>query len=174
MGACPPDAGYRASVAAAYILDMARQRRKAWIQAAAVVGSSALLHCSNASTTTCYPDNDGVNNVVATLELTVDDTGFSKTILSTQNDSPVTLTLVNTGTKPHGFEVGCTTTSAPAGCATKVCFPDGSTIAPIAPGTRKTISFQTPTPDGIIYPFKSNGPDDSNVTDLNDGQWSLM
>jgi len=115
-----------------------------------------------------------VTDVVATLDLTVDDTGFSKAVVSTQNDSPVTLTLTNTGTKPHGFQVGCTTTTAPAGCLTKVCFPNDSTIAPIAPGTSKTITFETPTPDGILYPFRSNGPDDSKVTGLNDGQWSLM
>jgi hypothetical protein len=122
----------------------------------------------------CYPDNDGINNVVATIDLTVDDTGFSKTVVSTQNDSPVTLTLTNKGTKPHGFELGCQTTTAPAGCATRACFPDDSTIAPLAPGASKTITFQTPTPDGIIYPFRSSEPADSNVKALNDGQWSLM
>jgi hypothetical protein len=142
--------------------------------------AAALTHCSSSSAASmdtdagCYPDNDGINNVVATIDLTVDDTGFSRSPISTQNDSPVTLTLTNKGTKPHGFEVGCTTTTAPAGCATRVCFPDDSTIAPLAPGESKTITFETPTPDGIIYPFKSSEPADSDVKALNDGQWSLM
>jgi hypothetical protein len=152
-----------------------------------VLASLALLHCSSSSSPEsgltfdagadaayCYPDNDGVNNMVATVDVTVDDTGFSKTVISTQNDSPVTLTVTNKGTKPHGFAVGCTTTTAPAGCATHVCFPDDSTIAPLEPGKSKTITFQTPTPDGIIYPFNSNEPDDSDVKALNNGQWSLM
>src|ERR1700733_6118697 len=61
----------------------------------------------------CFPDNDGINGGSYTFDLMVDDTGFSKTILATQNDAQATLTLTNTGTKPHGFQVECTST-APA------------------------------------------------------------
>ncbi len=116
------------------------------------------------------------------VDLVVDDAGFfasgpdagMKEILSTQNDAVVMLTLTNLGTKPHGFKVGCTQTSAPPGCSTTVCFPADSTIAPLAPGESKTITFDTPTPDGIIYPFSSNEPADRSVPALNDGQWSVM
>jgi hypothetical protein len=127
----------------------------------------------------CFPDNDGINGGEYTFDLMVDDTGFSKTILATQNDAQATVTLTNTGTKPHGFEVGCTNTAAsypnsPAGCPTIACFPANATIAPLAPGASQTITFDTPTPDGLIYPFKSSEPDDSTVSGLNDGQWTLM
>jgi hypothetical protein len=130
----------------------------------------------------CYPDNDGINGGAYTFDLVVNDTGFfatgpdagTKELLSTQNDAQVTLTLTNNGTKPHGFKVGCTTATAPAGCSTTVCFPANAAIAPLAPGESKTITFDTPTPDGIIYPFTSNEPADSTVDALNDGQWSLM
>jgi len=127
----------------------------------------------------CFPDNDGINGGQYTFDLTVDDTGFSKTILATQNDAQATLTLMNTGTKPHGFEMECTSVTPsypnePAGCPTSACFPANSTIAPLAPGASQTITFDTPTPDGLIYPFKSSDPDDSAVPGLNDGQWTLM
>ncbi len=47
-------------------------------------------------------------------------------------------------------------------------------IAPIDPGKSKTIVFDTPTPDGLLYPFKSSEPGDGKVSELNDGQWSVM
>ena len=127
----------------------------------------------------CFPDNDGLNGGDYTFDLTVDDTGFSKTILASQNNSQATLTLTNAGTKPHGFAVGCTSTAstypnAPAGCPTTACFPANATIAPLTPGQSQTITFDTPTPDGLLYPFTSNEPNDSAVPGLNAGQWSLM
>ncbi len=147
----------------------------------------ALFGCSSTSSggggsggdSTCFPDNDGINGGSYTFDLTVDDTGFSKTIISTQNDSQATVTLKNTGTKPHGFAVGCTSAAPsypdePPGCPTTVCFPTEAAIAPLAPGASATITFDTPTPDNLIYPFTSNEPDDSAVPGLNDGQWTLM
>jgi len=130
----------------------------------------------------CYPDNDGITGGTYTIDLVVNDTGFfaggpdagTKELLSTQNNAQVTLKLTNNGTRPHGFKVGCTQATAPAGCPTTVCFPENSFIAPIAPGTTTTITFDTPTPDGIIYPFTSDEPADSSVAALNAGQWSLM
>jgi hypothetical protein len=127
----------------------------------------------------CFPDNDGINGGSYTIDLTVDDTGFSAAILATQNDARVTLTLTNMGTTPHGFEVECTSVTpayptVPPGCPTTVCFPANSTIAPLAPGASMTTTFDTPTPDGLIYPFKSSEPSDSTVPGLNNGQWSLM
>ena len=166
----------------------------------------ALAHCSSASSGgnsssgddggECYPDNDGVNNVPQTIDLVVDDTGFyagspdsgadtdagMKTVITTQNSSTVTFTLTNRGTKEHGFEVECTSVlpaypSLPQGCSSTACFPSSSTIAPLAPGASKTVTFITPAPDNLNYPFKSNAPGDANVPALNgsDGTaWSLM
>ncbi len=157
-----------------------------------------LLHCSSASSSggasgdggACFPDNDGINGGSYTIELVVDDSGFfrdqvdagMKNVIATHNDALVTLTLKNMGTKPHGFEVGCANASSaypdlPAGCSATVCFPSNSTVAPIAAGASKTITFDTPTPDGLLYPFKSSEPADSTVPGLNgaDGSaWSLM
>ena len=147
----------------------------------------ALAACSSASSSggagadggACFPDGDGINGGAYTFDLTVDDTGFSKAILATQNDAQVTLTLKNTGTRPHGFEVGCTSVlpaypDLPAGCKTTACFPAGATIAPLAPGASATVTFDTPTPDNLIYPFKSSEPADSAVPGLSSGQWTLM
>lgn len=155
------------------------------LPAALLVVGAALVHCSSSSGNAggdagaCFSDSDGINGGTYTFDLTVDDTGFSKTILATQNDSQVTITLKNTGTKPHGFEVGCTSVATaypdlPAGCPAKACFPASSTIAPIAPGATATITFDTPTPDSLIYPFGSSEPGDGAVPGLNSGQWTLM
>jgi hypothetical protein len=127
----------------------------------------------------CFPDNDGINGGSYTFVLTVDDTGFSKMVLNTQNDAQATVTLTNNGTQPHGFVVGCTSaTSAypdlPAGCASTVCFPASASITGLAPGATMTITFDTPSPDNLIYPFTSGEPGDSAVPGLNDGQWTLM
>jgi hypothetical protein len=147
----------------------------------------AALDCSTASPSTdigdahddgsgCFADNDGINGGTYTFDLTVDDTGFSKAILATQNDAQVTLTLHNTGTTPHGFQVECADVALAyptlvSGCPTTACFSADSLIPPLAPGTSATIAFETPTPDGIIYPFRSSNPDDGVVPGLNDGQW---
>jgi hypothetical protein len=135
----------------------------------------------------CYPDNDGINGGSYTIELAVDDTGFTaaevdagaKDIISTQNDAQVTFTLTNNGTKPHGFEVEPTSVcpaypTLPAGCPSEAGFPANSTIPTLAPGASITITFDTPTPDGLIYPFRSPVPADASVPGLNAGQWSLM
>ena len=110
---------------------------------------------------TCTPDDtDGVAGGNTTFALTVDDTSFKPTILKTQNVSNVTLTLTNAGTKPHGFTVDCIATPNSSGCPTQSCFPDGSMIAPIAPGATATVTFVTPNPEGI-YAFHSNAPGDT-------------
>jgi len=146
---------------------------------AAAAGSAASSTSDNDAAAACYPDNDGINGGEYTFVLTVDDTGFSKTILTTQNDAVATVMLTNMGTTPHGFMVGCTSVlpaypDLPAGCPTVACFPSGATIPPLAPGASQTITFDTPTPDGHIYPFKSTEPADSTVPGLNNGQWVLM
>jgi hypothetical protein len=193
--------------------------RASTISIFALVGI-ALSHCGSSSPSpgssasgdggnTCYPDNDGINNVPQTVDLVVNDTGFyagspdsgadidagMKTVITTQNSSLIIFTLTNTGTVPHGFTVECTSVlpaypDLPAGCSSMACFPSISTdagpecqqsaglcISPIAPGTSTTVTFDTPAPDNLLYPFKSNAPGDANNPALNgsDGTaWSLM
>jgi hypothetical protein len=151
--------------------------------------SVPLVHCSSASSPgsdadggECYPDNDGVNDMAQNVELTVDDKEFSRIAITTQNASPITFTLKNKGTKPHGFVVESTSVlpgypNLPAGCATTASFPPDSTITALAPGKSKTITFMTPTPDNITFPFKSNEADDSKLPGLNGSDkngWTLM
>lgn len=138
------------------------------------------LACTSSTTGGgCFPDNDGLTGGSYTFVLTVDDAGFSKNLLASQNDAQATVTLTNNGTTPHGFAVGCVGVTSsypnlPAGCPSTVCFPAAAAIAPLAPGASATITFDTPAPDGLIYPFTSNEPNDSAVPGLNNGQWSLM
>jgi hypothetical protein len=145
------------------------------------------VDASTAEFNKCFPDHDGITGGNYTFDVTVDDTGFSKTIISTQNDAAVSFTLTNKGTKPHGFEVNCISvfsgnppayTSVPKGCPTVACFPSNSTIAPLQPGESKTITFDTPTPDGLLYPFRSSEPADWTVPGLNGCdsslQWNMM
>jgi hypothetical protein len=189
---------------------MSRARSPIARGAALVLLGAALLHCSGSSAPAmgtdagadafflfhheptsidaspaeldrCFPDHDGINGGSYTFVATVDDTGFSKTIFATQNDATATLTLKNTGTKPHGFAIECTSVlpayaTVPAGCPTLACFPSNAFIAPLAPGESKTITFATPTPDGLLYPVRSSEPDDATVPGLNGAmtQWSLM
>jgi hypothetical protein len=138
------------------------------------------IDASVATVNACFPDHDGINGGDYTFDVTVDDSGFSKTVFSCQNDARVTLTLKNTGTKPHGFEIECTSVTpayptVPKGCPTVACF-DGALIAPLAPGASKTIVFDTPTPDNLLYPVRSSAADDCSVPGLNGAgsQWSLM
>jgi hypothetical protein len=130
---------------------------------------------------TCFPDHDGISGCQATIFATVDDTTFSKTVFSSQNYSIVSLMLTNKGSKPHGFEVECTSTlpgypGLSASCPQVSCFPSDSTIAPLAPGDSKTVTFLAPIPDGIGFPVKSSDPSDCDVPGLNGSfiKWQLM
>jgi hypothetical protein len=133
----------------------------------------------------CFPDHDGINGGTYTIDITVSDTVFSKTVIGTQNDATAILTVKNIGAKPHGFEVECVSvfsgnppaySTVPAGCPTVACFPPNSTIAPLQPGDSKTITFDTPTPDGLNYPVRSSDPADCAIPGLNgsETQWALM
>jgi hypothetical protein len=44
------------------------------------------------------------------------------------------------------------------------------------PGESKTVTFFTPTPDGLLYPVRSSDSEDCSVPGLNGSftQWSLM
>jgi hypothetical protein len=107
------------------------------------------------------PDSDGINGGCYAFDLSVDDTAFSHIILKAQNLGLVTITLTNTGTKPHDFVMGCIPISF-AGCPSQQCFPAAANIAPIAPGMSATATFTTPNPEGI-YNFRSDVAGDSEL-----------
>ncbi len=143
--------------------------------------AATLVHCGSSSSEdgACYPDADGVTSQPSTINLTVTDDAFSRVLINTQNNSSVTLTLTNAGTAPHGFAVSCMDVTSeyphlPAGCSSETCFPADSVIDPLMPGESKTVTFVTPVPDNIIYPFQSSAPADAMVPGLNGGQWSIM
>ena len=104
----------------------------------------------------CAPDDaDGVASEPQTLSLSVDDTGFSPKILTTQNTSTITLTVTNNGTTPHSFVVDCLATPNDDGCPTQSCFPTEAKTDPIAAGASSRIVFDTPVVEGI-YVFHSD------------------
>jgi hypothetical protein len=112
------------------------------------------------------PDTDGVNGGNYTFQLTVSDTAFSTLILKAQNDGMVTLSLMNTGTKPHDFVVRCMQNAM---LACQYCFPGAAKIPTLAPGASMTTSFATPDQEGI-YVFASDLPGDDALT----GQFILQ
>jgi hypothetical protein len=206
----PALVGYRGPYAPPNVASMSRLRTPFALGATLVLLGPTLLHCSGSSTPAmtpdagpdafylfnhapigvdaspaeldmCFPDHDGLNGGNYIFDVTVDDTGFSKMIFATQNDATATLTLKNTGTKPHGFAIECTSVTpayptVPKGCPDVACFPSNAYIAPLAPGESKTVTFGTPTPDGLLYPVRSSEPNDDTVPGLNGAmtQWSLM
>jgi hypothetical protein len=90
----------------------------------------------------CAPsDSDGIVGGCSVFDVTVNDPGFSPFILKAENLGQVTLTLKNTGTKPHDFAVGCVPIAL-AGCPPLQCFPAAAGIAPLAPGDSATTSIQ--------------------------------
>jgi len=107
------------------------------------------------------PDSDGINGGCYAFDVTVDDTGFSPIVLVAQNLATVTITLRNTGSKPHDFVVGCIPISYP-GCPSQQCFPGEADIPTLAPGQSATTTFTAPNPEGI-YDFRSDVPGDSQV-----------
>jgi hypothetical protein len=141
-------------------------RRVAWFGLLVVgIGTGALgyLACSSPGASgACTSDGDGNQGGSATLDLSVSDTAFTPTILKSQNLAQVTLTLKNTGTKPHDFIVGCVATPNTNGCPTTSCFPDASVIGPIPPDASATATFVTPNPEGI-YDFRSDLPGDTQT-----------
>jgi hypothetical protein len=100
-------------------------------------------------------DADGIVGGGYTFMVTVDDTMFAPTILKAQNESNITLTLKNAGTKPHDLVFSCIATPNNNGCPTKSCFDESASIKSLAPGMSATVMFETPNPEGI-YVFKSD------------------
>jgi hypothetical protein len=98
----------------------------------------------------CAPDDaDGVIGGSVAFDLTVDEVGFSPTILAAQNKANVTLTLHNAGTKPHSFVIDCMPTPNINGCPTTSCFPASAAIDAIAPGESGMTAFEVPRSEGI-------------------------
>jgi hypothetical protein len=115
--------------------------------------SFSLLHCSSTSNSgasgdggSCPSGGGDASGKSATLAVSVSDTAFSPSMLTADNLSTVTLTLTNTGTRPHGFAVQC--------------FPPSSVVQPIGPGASATITFVVPNPEGT-YNFSSNASGDT-------------
>ncbi len=98
-------------------------------------------------------DSDGVSGGDASFSVTVTDDAFSPVVLKTENLANITLTLSNTGTKPHDFVVECMGSS---------CFPEASTIPPVAPDASATVHFVAPYSEGI-YTFPSTLPSDTQT-----------
>jgi hypothetical protein len=104
-----------------------------------------------------------MNGGTYTFDLNVDDTGFHPLVLSAENDATVTLTITNTGTRPHDFVLECLPTPNGSGCPAQSCFSAEASVpsvAPIEPGKSVTVTFVTPNVEGI-YTFRSDLPGDS-------------
>jgi hypothetical protein len=123
----------------------------------------AILSCGSQDKAMCQPDDvDGVVGGNVSFDLTVDDSGFSPPILPAQNLTTVTLTLHNTGTRPHDFVIDCLPTPNDVGCPTMSCFPREASLAAVEPGASATTKFTTPNPEGIYY-YHSDLPGDAET-----------
>lgn len=137
----------------------------------------------------CTPDDqDGVLGGNVTVLVSVSDTAFTvggvnsgstQSNISIQNSTNVTLTLTNTGTKPHDLTISCIPTGLPAMCMNETsCFPTAANIGTLMPGDSKTVTFVAPVVEGI-YQFVSDVDGDTTtdssgkVTGLV-GQFNLM
>jgi hypothetical protein len=109
----------------------------------------------------CQPgDVDGIVGGKKTVGVTVDDDGFSPTPITAQNQTTMTIQLRNTGTKPHGFAIGCVATPNDNGCPAKSCFPGEARIDPVEPGGMGTARFVVPLVEQI-YPVTSTAEGDA-------------
>lgn len=135
------------------------------------------------------PDQDGVNGGYYTFLVSVNDNGFTvggvdsgstEPNISLQNLGIMTLTVTNTGTKPHDMVVQCIPTGLPAACMNPIsCFdnPDdaGSStpnavtlVPPMDPGASQTLVVQVPLVEGI-YNFISDVPGDGTMFEADGG-----
>lgn len=134
-------------------------------------------------------DQDGVNGGYYTFLVEVSDTGFAvggvgsgstESNIAVQNFAIMTLTLTNTGTKPHDLVVQCIPTLLPAACmAPTSCFdnlddagastPNAVTlIPPLQPGASQTRVVQVPLVEGV-YNFISDVPGDDTTFESDGG-----
>ena len=91
------------------------------------------------------------------------DSGSMEPNISIQNATNVTLTLTNTGTKPHDMTVSCIPTGLPASCMNPTsCFPMAANIGSLDPGMSTTVTFLAPVVEGT-YQFVSDIGDDSTT-----------
>lgn len=101
---------------------------------------------ADASSDPCkQPDQDGVIGGDYTFEVTVNESGFTPTILKAQNSGAITLTVRNTGSKAHGFSIECLNVQ---GCTS--CFPAAAKVDQLAAGAQKTLKFTAPEQEGIF------------------------
>ncbi len=135
------------------------------------------------------PDQDAVNGGYYTELVSVSDTGFAvggvdsgstESNISVQNLGIITLTLTNTGTKPHDLVVQCIPTGLPAACMNPTsCFdnpddagsatPNAITLIPtLQPGASQTLVVQAPLVEGI-YNFISDVPGDDTTFESDGG-----
>jgi hypothetical protein len=146
---------------------------------AAAVSSLACACNSSSNGDSCAPgDQNGVNDMAETVLVTVSDTAFAvggvdsgsmERNITSENSSPITLTLTNVGMKPHDLVIGCIPTGLPAGCPSTSCFPKSANFAPLAPGASMTTSFTTPAVEGA-YTFTSDVAGDDALI----GEFVLM
>jgi hypothetical protein len=122
--------------------------------------SGLALHCGTSGGTCGPSDSDGTSGGSVTFDVQISDTAFAPVILPAQNLATVTLTLKNTGTRPHDFVIECLATPNGNGCPATSCFPDASAIGSVAPDASATTTFTTPNPEGI-YVFHSDLPGDT-------------
>lgn len=141
---------------------MAHRTRRLLAVASILCSLASTLHCGSDGPNddddgdSCtQPDQDGVIGGDYAFAVDVSDTAFSPVILKAQNSGNVTLTVKNTGTKPHSFVVQCLTTQ---GCT--ACFPDGAKVAPLEPGATTTVKFVAPEQEGI-FTIASDVPGDT-------------
>ena len=140
---------------------MGRTRRLG-VLAAALTGVVAAVQCTGPDDGACVSDADGITGGSYTFDLSVDDTAFTPIILKAENLATVTVTLKNTGTRPHDFVIDCIPVAHEGTCPATSCFPDASTLGPVAPDASATTTFLTPNPEGI-YDFHSTLPGDTQA-----------
>jgi len=152
----------------------------------------ALASCGSSSNNddSCSTgDQDGVNGGSDTELVSVNDSGFAvggvdsgstEPNIAVQNLATVTLTLTNTGTRPHDLVIQCIPTGLPATCMNPTsCFPNvsdaGSStlgavtlIPPLMPGESATVTFLAPVVEGV-YNFISDVSGDSTTFEADGG-----
>ena len=118
-----------------------------------MAAAAALAACGSSGGADDDPnggDADGVKGGNYTFAVTVDDTAFAPAVLKAQNDGNITLTLTNTGAKPHDLSVDGIPTAH---------------VGPVAPAQSATVSFVAPDKEGI-YVFRSTQSGDMHTGQL--------